>query len=83
MKVLYQDWLTDAGHKVSISKDQTQLDETIAIAKKVGKAEPVDYPFEVEISDEGEGIGPALARMVQDDTVFLESDEEEVIIWPE
>ncbi|MFI5260459.1 MAG: hypothetical protein ACHQU0_01520 [Candidatus Paceibacteria bacterium] len=78
MKVLLQEWSTDKGWQTSISKDREQLDETIQQLKTENRAKPEGEVLEVTIPDDH-----GLAGMVEDETVFLCSDEMDVIEYPD
>lgn len=79
-KVLLQDWNTDKGHQMSISLDQAQLDKTIADLRQRDKGKPVGKAMEVELDDD-DNTSYALLEVVGGDTVFLNKDEEDVIIY--
>lgn len=73
MKVLVQEWDTDHGYQVSISKDQEQLDRTIARLREKDAGEPMDEPLEIEIPDDH-----LFAKIVErGTTVFVLDDERE------
>ena len=77
MKVLLQEWMTEVGHKMSISKDVTQLEETIKALKVDDRAQAEGKALEVEIPN-----NHGLAELVEGDTIFLEKDEEDLIEYP-
>ena len=70
MKVLVQEWETDRGYQVSISKDREQLDRTIARLRERDAGEPKDEPLVIEIPDDH-----LFAKVVQRETVFVLDDE--------
>lgn len=78
MKVLVQEWDTDEGWQISISKDHTQLDETIAKLKERAAEPQFDVPSSASIDDDH-----GLAEMVKSDTVFLNSDEQYLLEYDE
>lgn len=80
MKVLFQQWIVmDHGSVVSISKDMAQYTKTVAelASKDEGEPEPGD-PLEVSIPDDS-----VFAEMVEEDTVFLHRNEQDIITFPE
>lgn len=72
MKVLLQEWETEQGYQVSLSKDQEQLHKTIVRLEEKDAGEPMDEPLEIEIPDDH-----VLARIVERETVFILQDERE------
>jgi len=83
MKVLLQEWMTEDGYKMSISKDQAQLDATIAELKARDRGKPQGKAMEVKIDEDADGASESLVEMVEGDTIFLNKDEEELVIYPE
>lgn len=73
-KVLLQEWDTCRGHMSSISKNAEQLAATIKSFEKDDTGEPSGDPMEVGICED-ESVGEALAKMIENDTVFLKEDE--------
>jgi hypothetical protein len=79
-KVLRQEWMTDEGYRVSISLDKAQLEGTIADLKERDRGEPQGEAKEVELDDE-DNTSYALLEMVDGGTIFLNKDEEDIIIY--
>lgn len=77
MKVLLQEWTIDGKSETSISKDQTQLNDTIQEIEAESDEGNVkcEELSEVEVPNDH-----AFAEMVQSRTVFLHDDEMDVII---
>lgn len=82
-KVLLQEWKTEEGHKMSISLNQEQLNETIADLKARDRGKPEGKAMEVELDDDDDDVSFGLLEMAEGDTIFLNKDEEECIIYPE
>lgn len=83
MKVLLQEWMTEDGYKMSISLDKAHLDKTIEELKADDRGTPQSTAMEVEIDEDADGVSGGLVEMVEGGTVFLNRDEEDVIIYPE
>jgi len=74
MKLILQEWDTSQGYQVSLSKDQKQLDMTIARLKETNAGTPKNEPVEIEWPDDS-----VFVTMAKSKTVFINPDNSEAV----